>query len=362
MFFEGKLFESTGLTGQSTLRRVTLATGMVERNFALDATYFGEGLERVDRRLIQLTWMNAIAIVYDLDAFTELARFSYQGEGWGLCFDGTDLVMSNGSDRLVFRDPRTFAVRGEVAVRRGAAPVTRLNELECVGSLVYANVWQTNTIVRIDKATGTVLTDIDASGLLTPAETQAADVLNGIAYDPATRHFYLTGKLWPKLFEVSFDFDPGGISDGGLVDAGRGDVGLDGGGDVTGGSLDAFAQPDGPSDRIDAGTTPTDAGGSKDIEAPSETTVDGEAADASPKDGGAPPIDARANDEATDEGRPATVTSNRGCGCRVDHRVLRGKGEEHLGLLVLFLTLCRSGAYASRRRRPRPDDPRRNLV
>jgi glutamine cyclotransferase len=242
LWFEDTLFESTGLYGQSTLRRVTLGTGTVDRRIDLDAALFGEGLERVDRRLIQLTWRSGVAIVYDLDTFTELTRFGYTGEGWGLCFDGRDLVMSNGSDRLAFRDPASFALRGEVAVRLDGAPVANLNELECVGALVYANVWQTNDILRIDKATGTVLTRIDASGLLSADEARTADVLNGIAFNPASQRFYLTGKLWPKLFEVSFDFDPGGS----------------GGGD--GGAPDGAAPADAPG-APDAAAPPDTAGG-----------------------------------------------------------------------------------------------------
>jgi glutaminyl-peptide cyclotransferase len=221
--FEGKLYESTGLNGKSTVRRVTLTTGVIEKSINLDSSLFGEGLTRVDRTLINLTYTTGIAIVFDLDTFAELKRFTYTGQGWGLCYDGTDLLMTNGSDTLYFRDPSTFATRREVIVRRNGAPVDMLNELECVGSLVYINEWKTDNILRVDKATGNVITLIDGSALLTAAEKQNADVLNGIAYDEAKRRFYLTGKYWPKLFEVSFDFEPGGADggvDGGNVDAG----------------------------------------------------------------------------------------------------------------------------------------------
>jgi MYXO-CTERM domain-containing protein len=225
LLFEGKFFESTGLTGQSTLRRVAPASGVVEKKIDLDSSLFGEGLARVDRQLIQLTWKNGVAIVYGVDDFTEVTRFDYQGEGWGLCFDGTDLVMTDGSDQLYFRDPTTFAVRRQVTVSQGGVTISNLNELECVGSLVYVNVWQTNIILRVDKSTGEVLTQIDASGLLTAAEAKSADVLNGIAFDPASNHFYLTGKLWPKVFEVSFDFSPGGDADaGGRPEGGAADA------------------------------------------------------------------------------------------------------------------------------------------
>jgi glutaminyl-peptide cyclotransferase len=217
LLHEGRFYESTGLVGRSTLRRVVPATGFVEWRFTLAGNLFGEGLALVGNRFIQLTWQNQVAMIYDLD-FNRAGTFDYQGEGWGLCYDGTKLVMSDGSATLFFRDPQTFAVRGQVTVTRGGSAVSRLNELECVGKLVYANVYQTDTIVRIDSASGQVLTTIDASGLLTAAEATGTDVLNGIAFDDATRHFFLTGKLWPKLFEVRFDFDPYG--DGRQQDAG----------------------------------------------------------------------------------------------------------------------------------------------
>jgi glutamine cyclotransferase len=241
--FEGKLFESTGLTGRSTLRRVAVTTGVVETNLNLDASLFAEGLTRIDRTLIQLTYTTGIAIVYNLDTFAELKRFTYTGEGWGLCYDGTDLVMTNGSDKLFFRDPVTFAVRREITVQRSGGAIDMLNELECVGSLVYVNQWRTDNILRVDKATGNVMTVIDASALLTADEKRNADVLNGIAYDEAKRRFYLTGKLWPKLFEVSFDFDPGGGGDAG-IDAGV----VDARGGDTGGTVDASRPPDAPRD------------------------------------------------------------------------------------------------------------------
>jgi hypothetical protein len=162
----------------------------------------------VGSELIQLTWQEHVALRYDLD-FNPRGTFAYEGEGWGLCYDGVRLVMSDGSSKLTFRDPKSFAVTGEISVTSDGAPVNNLNELECVGSLVYANVWQTDTIVRIDASSGRVLTRIDASGLLTPSEASRADVLNGVAFDAKSGHFFITGKLWPKLFEVRFAFDPG---------------------------------------------------------------------------------------------------------------------------------------------------------
>lgn len=199
---DGKLYESTGLYGRSSLRRVDLASGMVEQQVALPPELFGEGLARVGQRLIQLTWKNGKALVWDLDGLKKLAEFSYEGEGWGLCFDGKRLVMSDGSNRLTFRDPATFAKVGEIAVRRNGSPLGNLNELECARGTVYANVWQDSHIARIDAATGEVTGWIDASGLLDAREAASVDVLNGIAEMELSGHLLVTGKLWPSLFEV----------------------------------------------------------------------------------------------------------------------------------------------------------------
>jgi glutaminyl-peptide cyclotransferase len=208
LLHDGALYESTGLKGRSTVRKVDRMSGEVLESVALPTSEFGEGLALVEDRLVQLTWKNGIAHVYDL-SLVETSRFSYTGEGWGLCFDGQRLVMSNGSSSLFFRDPTSFELEGSVEVTANGTPVEALNELECVGQLVYANVWQTDDIVRIDPQTGEVLTRIDASSLLTAAEDRAADVLNGIAFDEDSGHFLLTGKLWPHLFEVRFDFPAG---------------------------------------------------------------------------------------------------------------------------------------------------------
>jgi glutaminyl-peptide cyclotransferase len=207
LLHEGFLFESTGLYGRSSLRRVDRATGAVLQSASLAMDEFGEGLARVGNRLIQLTYRNGVAHVYDLTSFEALQTHSYQGEGWGLCHDGERLIMTDGSDRLTFRDPSSFEIIGSVPVEEDGVPQSRLNELECVGGEVYANVWQTNRLLRIDPETGKVLTEFDASGLLTSEEAAAADVLNGIAYDADTGRFLLTGKLWPKLFEVELPTD-----------------------------------------------------------------------------------------------------------------------------------------------------------
>ena len=204
LFFEGKLYESTGLAGRSSVRRVDPESGQVEARTELAAPLFGEGLARVGSQLFQITWRDGRAFVWDLGGFKKVRDFSYPGEGWGLCHDGRRLVMSDGSDHLTFRDADSFARTGDVAVTRGGEPVMKLNELECVGELVYANVWMTDSIARIDARTGEVTGWIDAAGLLSRDERAGADVLNGIAYVPERGTFFITGKLWPRLFEVRF--------------------------------------------------------------------------------------------------------------------------------------------------------------
>lgn len=202
LMFEGKLYESTGLHNESTLRRVDPDTGTVEAKVALDPLLFGEGLARVGGRLIQLTWMNGKALYWTLSSFKKEREVPYEGEGWGLCFDGRRLVMSDGTDQLFFRDPESFARTGQITVRRKGTPLRYLNELECVDGMVYANIWQDTHIARIDPATGDVTGWIDASNLLSAEERLGADVLNGIAAVPGTKNFLITGKKWPRVFEV----------------------------------------------------------------------------------------------------------------------------------------------------------------
>jgi len=204
---DGQLFESTGRYGLSTLRQVDPTTGRVVRQVPLDSRYFGEGLALVGRRLIQLTWQRGVALVWDLGTFQQIESFTYAGEGWGLCHDGRRLVMSDGSDQLTFRDPESFAETGRIAVTSAGRPVQMLNELECVDGMVYANVWQTEEIVRIDPDSGIVTGVIDASGLL---DGPLPEVLNGIAYLPDTERFLITGKLWPRMFEVELEQAPTG--------------------------------------------------------------------------------------------------------------------------------------------------------
>jgi glutaminyl-peptide cyclotransferase len=200
----GELYESTGLPGRSSLRATDPLTGEVRRSVALAAPLFGEGLTVVADRIWQLTWQDGIAIEWDAGTFAERRRVRYDGEGWGLCYDGERLVMSDGTSRLTFRDASTFAPVGQVTVRRDGAEQTQLNELECRGGTVWANVWRSDELVGIDPRTGRVTAVVDGAGLL-PAEHRAgADVLNGIAAVPGTDEFLLTGKLWPFVFRVRF--------------------------------------------------------------------------------------------------------------------------------------------------------------
>ena len=202
---DGVLYESTGLVGQSSLRIVDPKTGQVLRQVQVAAPYFAEGLADVGSRLLQLTWQHGLAFVYDRQTLARTGEFTYAGEGWGLCHSGRALYMSDGSATLTERDPQSFAVRRTIRVVQDGAPVERLNELECVGTDVYANVWTTDTIVRIEAATGRVTARIDATGLLGPMDRMGVDVLNGIAHDPSDGTFLITGKLWPRLFRVRFD-------------------------------------------------------------------------------------------------------------------------------------------------------------
>jgi glutamine cyclotransferase len=202
----GKLYESTGLEGQSTLREVSLGSGEVARYIDLPDDVFAEGLARVDDELWQLSWKKHRAYRYRLSNFEKLGEASYEGEGWGLCYDGTRLVMSDGSDTLTFRDPRSFEPLGRLHVTKLGRPLEHLNELECHDGSVYANIWLTDEIVRIDPATGHVTASIDASDLYSEDDRRrdGADVLNGIAWLPDSGHFLITGKLWPQSYEVEF--------------------------------------------------------------------------------------------------------------------------------------------------------------
>jgi glutamine cyclotransferase len=202
---DGILYEGTGLEGKSDLRATDPATGRVTKKTPLPRDLFGEGITVVDDVIWQLTWQNGVAIKRDRTTFAELGRTTFTGEGWGLCHDGRRLVMSNGTARLTFRDPDTFRETGHTEVTDAdGRPVTQLNELECAGGHVYANVWKTDRIVRIDPRDGKVTATVDLAGLLPAAQRADADVLNGIAAIPGTDQFLVTGKLWPTMFRVKF--------------------------------------------------------------------------------------------------------------------------------------------------------------
>lgn len=201
----GALYESTGLVGESSLSRVEPTTGDVLKEVSTSSDLYGEGIAILEDRVVQLTWEDGVAIVYDMSSLAEKRRHTYEGEGWGICFDGRRLVMSDGTASLVFRDPDTFERVGEVTVSLGDEPVEYLNELECVGTTVYANVWRTDVILGIDPASGAVTSVVDARSLSEGLERlPAGAVLNGIAHDPDRGSFWLTGKLWRTLFEVRF--------------------------------------------------------------------------------------------------------------------------------------------------------------
>jgi glutaminyl-peptide cyclotransferase len=201
VYRDGFLYESTGLNGQSSLRRVALETGKVVQRQSLDRRYFAEGLASWGPHLLQLTWDTGVGFVYDRASFRLLRTFTYAGEGWGLADDGRQLVMSDGTPTLRFLDPATFAVTRRVTVREGSAPVDELNELEVVRGLVYANVWQSERIAIISPDDGRVVAWLDLSKLA-PKAASADAVLNGIAYDAAGDRLFVTGKLWPQLFEI----------------------------------------------------------------------------------------------------------------------------------------------------------------
>jgi glutaminyl-peptide cyclotransferase len=207
LLYEGTFFESTGQYGRSSLRQVQPETGDVIREVPLEPNYFAEGLALVADELYQITWREGKAFVYDRETFQVVREYTYQGDGWGLCYDGTALYMTDGSNILYTRDPETFEVTRTVPVTLNGNPFPSINELECVGDHIYANVYLTDVIVRFDKQTGIIDQYIWAWNLLPTeerAELDAGQVLNGIAYDPDADVFYVTGKDWSKLWRVQF--------------------------------------------------------------------------------------------------------------------------------------------------------------
>jgi glutaminyl-peptide cyclotransferase len=204
LFLNGVLYESTGLEGHSSIRKVQLESGRVLQKIDVAAQYFGEGIVVWKHELISLTWKSHVGFVFDLATLELRRRFHYQGEGWALTQDGKRLIMSDGTADLRFLDPRTLRETGRLHVSLDGRPITQLNELEYVKGEIFANVWQTDWLARIDPGTGQVLGLIDLSGLLAlsdrvPGQT---DVLNGIAYDDHNDRLFVTGKNWPHLFEI----------------------------------------------------------------------------------------------------------------------------------------------------------------
>ncbi len=204
IYADGHLYESTGLEGRSSIRMVDLSTGQVLQKYDLPPEYFGEGLTDWGSKLIQLTWKAHTGFVYDRFSFSPVRTFRYEGEGWGLTHDKTQLIMSDGTSFLRFLDPKSFKETRRLRVSDETGhPVEKLNELEYLHGEIYANIWQTNEIVRISPRTGKVLGWIDLSGVVDKRELGSPDaVLNGIAYDSIGDRLFVTGKLWPKLFEV----------------------------------------------------------------------------------------------------------------------------------------------------------------
>jgi len=202
-FQDGLLYESTGLNGRSGIRKVDPATGAVVQKRDLDARYFGEGIVAWKDRLIELTWRDGVGFIYDLNSFEPKSKFEYRGEGWALTHDGQRIIMSDGTAELRFLDPDTLKETGRLKITDGGGEVTNINEIEWIEGEVWANIWQTDWIARIDPQTGKVKAWIDMTGLLPMADrTGREDVLNGIAYDAAAKRVLVTGKLWPKLYEI----------------------------------------------------------------------------------------------------------------------------------------------------------------
>jgi len=199
-FHQGRLFESTGLYGNSTLREVNLSSGSVIRSVDLNASEFGEGMTFVDDEIIQLTWQEGIAYRYQMDTFDIVGNYTFEGEGWGLVYDGHQLIMSNRTDVLTIRNASTFEIEGTLNVTLNGEPLSKINEMEIWEGILLANIYQTEEIVGIDLNSGVAILHIDASGL----RPQGAGVMNGIAFDSTTQSLWITGKEWPMMYNVTF--------------------------------------------------------------------------------------------------------------------------------------------------------------
>lgn len=222
---DGLLFESTGAPGftplnTTTIRAIDPESGEVVRSRDFGRDYFGEGLTIVDDQLIQLTWQQEVAYIFDRETFESAGAFTYEGEGWGLCFNGTDFLMTDGSSTLFTRDRETFAITNTVKVTRAGREVALLNELECVGDAIWANVWHSDEILKIDPRNGAVLEVLDLTDLATPFRAENAEfVLNGIAYSASTDRFLITGKNWSQLYEIALVALDAGPGEAGATDA-----------------------------------------------------------------------------------------------------------------------------------------------
>jgi len=203
LWHDGGFYESTGQYGQSKLRRLEFPSGRVLKEIKLSPELFGEGLALVDSRLIQLTWQSQRGFVYDLSTFKMEREFSYSTEGWGLTYDGKSLILSDGSSDLFYYDPQTFKTTRKLAVRMNGQPITELNELEFIEGEIWSNVWQRDLILQIDPSTGTVKSFLDLKEIMAPSDrTGGENVLNGIAFDEERKRIFVTGKLWPRIFEI----------------------------------------------------------------------------------------------------------------------------------------------------------------
>ena len=201
--YQGSLYESTGLYGSSSLRQVELQTGRIIRRVSVPSDYFAEGITVFQGKIYQLTWQSHKGFIYDLATFQRIGEFAYNGEGWGLTHDNKYLIMSDGTNRLRFIDPISFETMRTISVNHRGEPLNDLNELEYIKGEIYANIWQTDRIVRLDRQNGKILGWIDLGGLLSAADRNAqTDVLNGIAYDDVNDRLFVTGKQWPKLFQI----------------------------------------------------------------------------------------------------------------------------------------------------------------
>jgi glutamine cyclotransferase len=203
VFLDGKLIESTGQEGRSSLRNVEMETGKILKKVDVPEQYFAEGITLLNNKIYQLTWQHGIGFIYDVQSFQKVGEFNYEGEGWGLTSDGRSLILSDGSNRIRFIDPDSFKVTKTIAVVDAKVPIRELNELEFVNGEIYANIWHDDRIAAINPQNGHVTAWIDLAGLLQPGDVDDPEaVLNGIAFDQSTGRLFVTGKLWPRLFEI----------------------------------------------------------------------------------------------------------------------------------------------------------------